>query len=307
MPGSQDNKPDSQDTKSPRVSPRRAAAMIDDAHSSGQPSRRLMGIWRLGESIHSGQMSQLFLAQPADAEGSPRWDYVLRTIPKVPETRYESAAQVNTFAEAAKAASHPNLVVVLDSVIDSAVPFLVMPRLEGQTLRRVLDGGRLHPLPVSLWFIRQAAEGLAALHASGWTHGDLKPENLLVSARGHVTVIDLGFAMPSKSVTLARPETFRGTPRYAAPERLGDRPWASPAADVFALGRVFWEMLSLVPPGTEAVCLEPVAELVAEMVTDAWQHRPSAAEVAARLLRLEIETLGQHIRPAGYTAARRAA
>ncbi|MGV3485303.1 MAG: hypothetical protein ACO1RT_12860, partial [Planctomycetaceae bacterium] len=147
---------------SPRV-PEMTPADRVGVRSPATPA--LMGIWRLGDLLYSSQHSRLFAAQPADAEGSPRFDYVLRTVSEIRDHREESMAQLTRFAAAAATARHPNLVAVLDTSLPSANPFLIMPRLVGATLSQWTSAKSPQPLPVVLWVMRQAAQGLAALHA----------------------------------------------------------------------------------------------------------------------------------------------
>jgi len=265
----------------------------------------LMGIWRLGQVLSASTHSRLFEAQPADAAGSPRYDYVLRTVTTTRENRESSTAQLTRFANAATATSHPNLIVVLDSSLHSAQPFLIMPRLTGATLASLLGSSTPQPLPVVLWMARQAAQGLAALHLASWLHGDVKPENLYVGLHGHLTLLDLGFA---RQLGTRMHQEFLGTPEYAAPELLDDRDGiATSGADVFALGRVLLKLLAWTGPTVKNLeSLDAVAELVSEMIAKDPADRPTAKDVTSRLLRLEIETLGEHIQPESATLRRAA-
>lgn len=258
------------------------------------PTSRLLGIWRLGETIAAGPYSILSAAQPADSVGSTRWDYAVRSIPAVADRR-ESLAQLQRFATAASAARHPHLIAVLDSSLDGAEPFLVMPRLDNRSLADVLACGAPQPLPVVLWLVRQTAEAAAALHQNGFVHGDIKPENVLLSPRGHATLIDLGFA---RRIGEAGDGVFRGSPAFAAPESLDGKSPASPASDCFSIARLLWQLLALTDrSATTKAGIDAVADLIAELVDPDPKSRPSAETVAARLVRLEIETLGCHIRP----------
>ena len=270
----------------------------------------ILGIWRLGEPIQQGEMACLNLAQPADSGGSPRWDYVIKWAAtsqhhcdgRGQEFQAQQArTQVVQFAAAAASVTHPNLVAVLDGSVSGPSPFVVMPRLEGETMQSHFDSIDAKPLPVALWLIRQAAQALSAMHDVGWVHGDVKPENIMVGPRGHVTVIDLGFAL---RVHTPIGPVFRGTPAYASPELASGNTAALTAMDIFSLGRVLWQWLARVEPASESQ-LEPVAELVEHMVAEQPNERPEANEVAQRLLQLEIETLGRHIGPG--TGIRRAA
>jgi eukaryotic-like serine/threonine-protein kinase len=277
---------------SPRVSAT-ATPAAENPQRTTAPS--LLGIWRLGTMMYASQHSRLYAAQPADSDGNPRFDYVVRTVSESRETRAESVAQIERFALAASVANHPNLIVVLDSSIQAANPFLVMPKLSGATLRHLMAGTR-QPLPVVLWAVRQAAQGLAALHAASWIHGDVKPENMFISEQGHVTVLDLGFA---KQIGTPVQGPFMGTPHYAAPELVTQSAVAFTAAtDIYSLGQVLFELLAWCGPTIKnQAMIEPVADLITEMIDERDTERPSAQQVASQLLRLEIETLGEHIQP----------
>jgi len=244
------------------------------------------------EPLHSGPWTELFTAQPADAAGSPRCDYVLKIARHRLEEQAEGALQIRGEIAAAASIRHPNVMTILDHCLQAARPYLVMPRLEAATLQQLLDERFAQPLPVVLWWARQAAQGTVAIHAEGWVHRDLKPANLMVSPQGHVTILDFGFATQANNV--ADP-IFRGTPQFAAPEVLrGDTP-ANPAADVYALGCLLKRMLTISQQG--APLPEAVEALLGDTLAERPQQRPAAASLVDRLLRLEIETLGRHIRP----------
>jgi serine/threonine protein kinase len=243
--------------------------------------------------MHAGRFAELSLAQPADAQGSPRWDYVIKRAIDV-HANPESFRQIAHFTNAAASISHPNLIPVLDASASGASPYVVMPRIEGATMQAHLEMAQTKPLPVALWLVRQMAQALAAIHAAGWIHGDVKPDNVIVGPGGHVTMIDLGFAT---QIHTANESQFRGTPDYAAPEALHGNMAALPAADMFALGRVLWRWLTHVDTAYDAA-LGPVAELIEHLVAEDPQQRPDAQAVTRQLLRLEIDTLGRHLDPA---------
>lgn len=263
----------------------------DDQTNASFNRPSILGIWRLGEPIHTGRSAELTLAQPADAQGSPRWDYVIKRALGAEENA-ENLRQIVQFTAASTSVAHPNLVPVLDASSTGSFPYLVMPVLEGTTMQTHLQGDA-KPLPVALWWVRQICQALTALHSAGWVHGDTKPENTMVGPRGHVTLIDLGFATRIHTVCESQ---FRGTPEYAAPEVLSGNMAALPSADVYALGRVLWKWLTNIEPTSERV-LEPIADLVESMLDDDPSARPTSESVTRSLLRLEIDTLGQHIGP----------
>lgn len=283
--------------QAPSVDVTPGIAFSPDPRAAAETVAPLLGIWRLGEPLHRGESTDVRLAQPADAAGSPRWDYVVKRVVSS-AADWEGRQEINRQIAVGSAISHPHLVAILDGSASAATPYVVMPKVEGQSMQRLLATGPAQPLPVVLWLVRQAAEGLAALHRAGWIHGDVKPANLIVSPSGHVTIVDLGFATP---VNTPLGPVFRGTPEYASPELLEGKLAALPEMDLFALGRVLWRWLLHLrhvergPAGREL--LEPVAGLVESLVSADPRQRPSADHVAKELLALEIQTLGCHIGP----------
>lgn len=247
-----------------------------------------LGIWRLGAPLHQGSGYTVCRAQPIDAANSPRWDYAI----KFGETN-EAKLGIAQALSVSAAVSHPNLVAALDGSTSGGRAYVVMPLLEGHTMHWHLDHGAPKPLPVALWLVRQICQALTAMHAAGWIHGDIKPENVIVGNNGHVTLIDLAFAQLG---TLTQSVPFRGTPDYAAPELLVNASTVSPASDTYAVGRILWHWLTHVDTSSE-VLLSPVCELVEQMTDDAPQQRPAPEQVVQTLLRLEIDSLGDHIVP----------
>lgn len=266
---------------------RRHTTLIDSVMESKLPEE--LGIWRIGSMIHVNSAFGVAAAQPVDAIDSPRWDYAIK-VGFGPEGRAGIARSV----AAGAMFRSPNIVPILDGDVAGPWPFLVMPMLDGKSMKWHLSSGPRKPLPVALWLIRQICQGLGVMHAQGWTHGDIKPDNLVVGSNGHVTLIDLAFAHHG---TMMQSAPFRGTKTYAAPELLVNASAGSPASDIYAAGRILWEWLARVETSNELV-LSPACELVERMVDDTPQKRPSATDVTASLLRLEIDTLGEHIVPA---------
>lgn len=260
--------------------------------SSGSPDQ--IGIWRLGSEIHRSSEFRVFRSQPVDAAGSPRWDYVVKTASNE-QARHGVCQSISVGASV----QHPNLVPVLDGDACNEVAYLVMPLIPGQTMRATLDAVVSKPLPVALWLVRQLCQALDSLHHAGWTHRDVKPENIVVGQNGHVTLVDLAFCHHG---TASADSPFRGTPRYAAPELFANASASSSASDIFAAGKILWEWLVKVDTENDLL-LRPVCELVERMVDEVPQRRPSASEVTQTLLRLEIDTLGRHIGPVNVRRA----
>jgi len=155
-------------------------------------------------------------------------------------------------ARAAAALNHPNLCTIY-AVDDSAgVPIISMEYIPGESLARAAGPGRL-PSDSLFSIARQIASGMAAAHAEGIVHGDLKPENVMVTGEGTVKVLDFGLARRLRRGPPVRTdetselglseaaEGFFGTPRYVSPEQVRGEP-ATQASDVFSLGVLFYEL-----------------------------------------------------------------
>ena len=220
-------------------------------------------------------------------------------------------------ANAMMAIRHPN-VIALEAVLetDLGTPFLVMERLEGESLRsRLVRRGSLTAAECARIGVR-VADAIAAAHAGGVVHRDLKPENVFLTRCGNVKVLDFGVAKqmvlrPLACETLTSPGTLVGTSFYMAPEQVfGDA--IDGRVDVWALGILLYECVAGVRP-TEGVgfgqvlkriTTEPfvplttarpgtparLAALVARMLARPRDERPGLDEIRTTLLSTRLDT-----------------
>ncbi len=145
------------------------------------------------------------------------------------------------------ALAHPNIAAVYDygETTDGGreSAYLVMELVPGEPLSDELARqGRLSP-DRAMDLLGQAALGLAAAHAAGVVHRDVKPGNLLITPDGHVKVTDFGIARAVDQVPMTATGQVMGTAQYLAPEQAMGR-GATPASDVYALGVVAYEAVS---------------------------------------------------------------
>ncbi len=138
--------------------------------------------------------------------------------------------------------NHPNIVTIYDGGQEDGMPYLVMEPVHGESLAQLIR--REAPLPAdrAVEIGRQVAEALAYAHSVGIVHRDVKPQNVLVDGTGRVKVTDFGIAKSSE-VTRTLTGTLIGTPSFMAPEVLGGEA-VTPAADIYALGVVLYQMLT---------------------------------------------------------------
>lgn len=209
---------------------------------------------------------------------------------------------------------HPNVVSVFDLIDDGESRAIVMEHVTGGDLRRRLDaapGRRVDPALALRW-AADIAVGLDHLHRAGAVHRDVKPENILLapSPEGNeaAKLGDFGLARLTGSTSVTHDGAFRGTPDYASPEALalGPRRPVTPAADIYSLGCVLFEMLTGTPPfRVEGDVLATALRQTMEPATrpagiddDLWtvldamlakrpKDRPAAVAVAAQLRNLD--------------------
>jgi Tol biopolymer transport system component len=207
--------------------------------------------------------------------------------------------QITREAKAASALSHHGIVTIHEVVQSGSTTALVMELVEGKPLREVC--GKSMPIPDVLAIGLQIAEALAAAHASGVIHGDIKPENILLRPDHYVKLLDFGLARKVTTETIALGSGLAlGTLRYMSPEQARTEP-LTPASDVFSLGLVLYELLAgrhafpaASPLDTAQGILEKEAVapsslnphvpagldlLVRAMLAKAPSARPTAAEV----------------------------
>jgi serine/threonine protein kinase len=162
-------------------------------------------------------------------------------------------ARFSREARAASRISHPNAISVTDIGEDeNGTVFLVMEFLSGKTLKQVIrDEGPL-PLPRIVDITRQVGDALAAAHAQGVVHRDLKSDNIMLldtsSVGDHAKVLDFGIAKINEpdgefDGGLTAPNLVIGTPQYMSPEQCSQDAEIDHRSDIYSLGVILYEML----------------------------------------------------------------
>jgi serine/threonine-protein kinase len=142
--------------------------------------------------------------------------------------------------------NHPNIVAIYDLEDAGDAAFLAMEFVDGMSLENYLARASTMRVELAVPLIAQIARGLEAAHGAGVIHCDIKPANILLGRDGAVKVTDFGIARSAIRATGNISGTF-GTPGYLPPEALGSAAF-TPAADLFGVGAVFYELLTGEPP-----------------------------------------------------------
>jgi serine/threonine protein kinase len=172
----------------------------------------------------------------------------VKFLPQEFAADHEAALGLLREAEAVALINHPNICTIYEIDHDGGASFIVMERLEGVSLQVHLARGRLQTKEI-IDIALQVTEALAAAHAKGVVHRDIKPGNIFVSTDGLVKVMDFGlarrFMLPDTGQMVPDGTTIPGRPlgtvNYMAPERILQMP-LDPRSDLFSLGVVIYEM-----------------------------------------------------------------
>src|SRR5262245_24063884 len=202
----------------------------------------IVGRFRIEERLGSGGMGEVYRAEDIQLKRT----VAIKRLTRRANTDSPLHNELLREAQLASALNHPRIAGVYDVISDRNELFLVMEYIDGQTLRQRMDT----TISISEFcdIATQCAEALAAAHHKGILHGDLKPENIMLTLRNNaVQACDFGlanriFAGSSQGKATTMPSGIAGTPAYMAPEVVEEK-LSDTRSDIFSLGVVFYEML----------------------------------------------------------------
>ena len=219
-------------------------------HSSAdKPIGSRVGRYTIRECLGVGGMGEVYRADDSVLKRSVALKRITPQVGGDPMYRERLLRE----AERASSISNQHMAAIYDVLEEESELYLVMEYVEGETLRLSLK----QPLDAARFFsfARQCAEALAAAHARGILHCDLKPENIIITPANEVKILDFGLAktLPhselseDSSPTTSKSTSISGTPAYMSPEILMEQV-PDQRSDIFSMGVVFYEVLTGINP-----------------------------------------------------------
>lgn len=248
------------------------------------PGTLVAGRYRIIGLLGRGGMGEVYRATDLTLAQS----VALKFLPEAAARDQRLLERFHNEVRVARQVSHPNVCRVYDIGEAEGMPYLSMEYIDGEDLGTLLQRiGRL-PADKALETARKICAGLAAAHAKGVIHRDLKPQNVMLNKRGEVLIMDFGLAAVADQIE--GPEARHGTPAYQSPEQLrGDEVTAR--SDIYAMGLIFYELFT----GKRAYDARTIVELIqlqetarpAEMSALASDTDPAVERAIRRCLQPE--------------------
>ena len=289
------------------------------------PSGTRFGPYEIVAPVGAGAMGEVYRARD---ERLGR-EAAIKVLPPAFASDPESLRRFEKEARAASALNHPNIVTVYDVGFAKDGSYIAMELVDGKNLRELASGGPL-PLPKLLDVAGQVADGLAAAHARGLVHRDLKPQNVLVTKEGRVKILDFGLAKQGRppiegleapggaEPSLTTPGAIVGTVGYMSPEQARGEA-ADYRSDQFSLGVMLYELATGKKAFDRGSAIETLSAILRDdpelgelsalpgpfcwIVERCLAKEPEARYASTRDLASDLRSLAGHLsRPGGSTA-----
>ncbi|MFL5602036.1 MAG: protein kinase domain-containing protein [Gemmatimonadaceae bacterium] len=207
-----------------------------------EPKVSAIGKYRIVELVGEGAMGVVYRAVDTVLDRTVAIKVMNEAIARQEDLRKRFLHE----AQAAGSLQHPNVVCIYDLGEVDGHLFIAMEFVHGVDLERLIEMGEPLSLQTRLDIMIDVLTGLSYAHKHGIVHRDIKPANIRVAEDGRAKIMDFGVAHLASS-SMTRTGSFLGTPSYMAPEQITEGK-TTPATDIFAVGAVLYQVLSLMKP-----------------------------------------------------------
>jgi serine/threonine-protein kinase len=242
---------------------------------------RQFGAYEVLEELGSGGMGKVYRARNTTLDRL----VALKTLSGFLSSDQAFVQRFLKEARVAARLNHPNIVQIYDFGHIEETHYIAMEYVDGQSLRKQLAMGRFNEHD-ALIVARQAVRGLAVAHAQGIVHRDIKPDNLMLTMKGEVKIVDLGIAKRlDEDQNQTQTGQAIGTPHYISPEQIKGQKDIDGRADIYSLGATLYHLVTGRAPykGTSGALVMSM-HLTAPM-PDPREHEPTLSEGICRVLR----------------------
>ncbi len=242
---------------------------------------RALGRYRITGHLGQGGMAVVYRA----VDRSLRRPVALKLLNAEPAGDAAQARRLLREARSAGRLSHPNIVAVLDADQADGTCFLVMELVNGGSAQEFLTAQGRFAWPLATWIAAEACKGLAAAHAAGIVHRDVKPSNILLGRDGDVKLADFGLAKAEDLTAFTSTGTGRvlGTPNFMSPEQCRAED-ADDCSDIYSMGATYHALLTGQPPYPLGVPVQVMFAHCSRPVPDPRAADPAIPAACARLV-----------------------
>lgn len=260
-----------------------ASALLGDDAGPLAPGERI-GSYLIREQIGRGGMGVVYLAEDTRLGR----DVALKVLPSEFAGDEQRRDRLRLEAQAAATLSHPGIATVYALEEIGPALFLVFEHVKGHTLREEIRG-RPMAAPAAVDVGLQVARALAAAHARGVVHRDLKPDNVILAESGQAKILDFGIARFERAARdagkrLTEAGAILGTPAYMSPEQVEGKE-ADSRSDLFAFGVLMYELATGTHPFEAPTPLSTAARVLAAEPPVLWEHDPRIPRELDRIIR----------------------
>ncbi len=245
------------------------------------PGKKI-GQYEITEHIGRGGMADVYKAIHPGLSVNRAIKVIRPELVTSDDFRVRFQKEAHTVAEL----RHPNIVQVHDFGLQDESFYMVMEFVEGRNLKQVLEAeGRIRPIERALKIVIQVAAALEYAHGHDLVHRDIKPDNIMLSEDGTPILMDFGIAkLLTAETQLTQQGLGIGTPAYIAPEQATAQADIGPAADIYSLSIVLYEMLTGQVPFAADTPMAVILQAINEPLPSPRQTCPEISEALEQVI-----------------------